>query len=317
MSIHTDIIIFIIGIFVIIKSADFFTSGAEIIAAFFKIPRIIIGVTIVSLATTMPEFTVSAISSHIGQGAIAVGNATGSCMANIGLILATAAIIRTVRFNARIVKQELIFLMGIVVLLFLLMLDGNLGLIDGTILCALLVAFFAFIIIREKRARVFRESDESKSQANIKKGIIIFLIGALGVVLSAKFAIIPAGTSIARYFKIPEIVIGISMISIGTSLPELVTAIIASMKKMEDLAAGNVIGANILNILWVLGASSLINPLAIDNKTKMVTMPLIFLFSLAIFLFTRKKLALTRLQGIGLLVCYIGYIVYIVKFAYS
>ncbi|MCP4651343.1 MAG: calcium/sodium antiporter [PVC group bacterium] len=317
MSIYADFIIFIIGIFVIIKSADFFTSGAEIIASFFKIPRIIIGLTIVSIATTMPEFTVSALSAYMGKGDIAVGNATGSCLANIGLILAVAAIIRNVKFNPMIVKQELIFLMGICAFLFFLAWDGKLDFKDGILLCAMLGAFFSYITTRELRARKNRKEEKSGPEPDIKKGSIKFLIGAAGVILSAKYAIIPSGINIAHYFKIPEIVIGITMIAVGTSLPELATAIIASVKKMEDLAAGNVIGANILNILWVLGVSSAIRPLDIDIKTKMLTIPVMFVFAACVFLFARTKLVLTRKEGITLLLLYAGYIIYIVKFAYN
>ncbi|MFH2137483.1 MAG: calcium/sodium antiporter [Candidatus Omnitrophota bacterium] len=316
MSIYNDFIIFIIGIFVIIKSADLFTGGAQVIASFFKIPRVIVGLTIVSIATTMPEFTVSALSSYMGAGDIAVGNATGSCLANIGLILATAAIIGKVKFQQRTVNQELIFLIGISLFALLLMWDGELAFSDGISLCCVLGTFFGYVIYRELQARKTNKDNSDVSHLPIKKGCIKFAIGAAGVVLSAKFAIIPSGISIAHYFKIPEIVIGISMIAIGTSLPELVTAIIASIKKMDDLAAGNVIGANILNILWVLGASSVIRPLPIDEKTKIITMPLVAIFALIIFLFTRKSLVLKRAQGIIFVLIYIAYLVYIVKFAY-
>ena len=143
-----------------------------------------------------------------------------------------------------------------------------------------------------------------------------FLLGSAGVVASAKYAIIPSGVAIANYLKVPEIVVAVTLIAIGTSLPELVTAVVASVKKLGGLAVGNVIGANILNMLWVLGFSSMISPLKIDVQTKFVTMPLVIGFALLIFLFTRKSLVLNKTNGFILMFLYFGYMVYIVRFAY-
>lgn len=316
MGIYKDFIIFMIGFFVIIVSADFFTSGAEGIARAFRIPRIIIGLTIVSLATTAPEFTISTLSSYIRAGGMAIGNAIGSCIANIGLILAIAAIIRTVCLNPRVIKQELLFLIVAVIILYLLILDGNLAFRDGLFLCFLLITFFTYIIFREFKTRRIDEK-EVLLDYDLKKDGLKFFVGATGVVLSAKFAIIPSGINIAHFLKVPEIVIGLSMVALGTSLPELVTAVVASVKKMGELALGNVIGANILNILWVLGASSLINPLDIDIQTKRVTMPIVLFITLLMFFFSKTKFKITRKEGLVLFVLYAGYIFYIFKFAYS
>lgn len=316
MNIYKDIIIFLIGLVVIYKAADFFTDGAAGIAKAFGIPRIVIGLTIVSIATTFPEFTVSAIASYMKSGGMAVGNALGSCIANIGLILALAAIIRPIKLKPRVFKQELPFLIFAASVLYFLMLDNRLSRPDGIFLFFLLLAFFGFIILRGLKEK--SENKEKNIQNyNIKKDSFKFLIGALGVVLSAKYAILPSGINIARFLGVQEIVIGLSMVAVGTSLPELFTAIVASAKKMEDIAVGNVIGANILNILWVLGFASLVNPLNIDLQTKNVTMPVVFLIVLFMFLFSRTKLILTRNEGLGLLIIYVAYIFYIFKFAYS
>ncbi|MGD9015159.1 MAG: calcium/sodium antiporter, partial [Candidatus Omnitrophota bacterium] len=191
-----------IGFFVIIVSADFFTSGAEGIARAFRIPRIIIGLTIVSLATTAPEFTISTLSSYIRAGGMAIGNAIGSCIANIGLILAIAAIIRTVCLNPRVIKQELLFLIVAVIILYLLILDGNLAFRDGLFLCFLLITFFTYIIFREFKTRRIDEK-EVLLDYDLKKDGLKFFVGATGVVLSAKFAIIPSGINIAHFLKVP------------------------------------------------------------------------------------------------------------------
>ncbi|MFH1093691.1 MAG: calcium/sodium antiporter [Candidatus Omnitrophota bacterium] len=316
MGIYKDFTILVVGIFVIVKSADLFTNASEAIAVFFRIPRVIIGLTIVSIATTMPEFAVSVLSAKMGADGIALGNATGSCLANIGLILAAAAIIRAIHCDPRLIKQEMVFLIGFSALVFLLMLDGVLGFSDGMLLCAQMGAFFGYIIFRELKTKSRKDPTQAKTKS-INKDIVKFIIGSAGVVAAAKYAIIPSGVAIANHFKVPGIVIGVSMIAIGTSLPELVTAVVASLKNMGELAVGNVIGANVLNLLWVLGVSSVISPLNIDSQTKFVTMPFVIGFALLIFLFTRRKLVLQKAHGFMLLGLYSGYLFYIIKFAYK
>lgn len=315
MILYKDLLIFIAGIILIIKSADFFTDGAEGIAKAFRIPRVVIGVTVVSLTTTFPEFTVSTISAYIGSAGMAIGNALGSCLANIGLILGIAALIRPVRFDPKILKYELPFLLFVTLVLYLFMVDNKLNLLEGVFLGILLIAFFVHIVSRELKER--RESKEKKLDHSIKNGSLKFLIGAIGVVLSAKYAIVPSGINIARLLGIPDVVIGLTMVAVGTSLPELFTAIVASVKNMGELAAGNVIGANILNILWVLGFSASIRPLEVDIETRIITMPTVLIITLLMFLFSRTRLRLTRNKALILFIIYIGYIFYIFSFAYS
>lgn len=311
----TDTLIFITGILVIVKSADLFTDGAEGIARAFKIPRAVIGITIVSLATTTPEFTVSVISSYMGVGGMALGNALGSCLANIGLILAIAIIIRPIKLEPRMLKQDIPFLIFVGFILYALMVDYRLGIVDGIFLCVLLIAFFIAVVLREIKERT-KAAKEKIVNYSIGKDSVKFLIGAVGVGLAAKYAIVPSGVNIANFLGVPEVVIGLTMVAIGTSLPELVTAISASFKNMGELAIGNVIGANILNILWVLGFSASIRTLDIDIETKKITMPLVILITVLMFLFSRTKMQLSRKEGIVLLTVYLMYIFYILKFAY-
>jgi len=313
---YTDIFIFIIGLILIIKSADIFTAGAEGVARAFKIPRIIIGVTIVSLATTAPEFTVSSISSYMNLGGIAVGNALGSCLANIALILAVAVIIRPIKLSPEVLRRELPFLIFVILTLYLLAVDNRLARVEGMFLCLLLVAFFAFIVLKEIKKRK-KVKEKEPIEYNIWKDSLKFLIGTAGVILSAKYAIVPSGVKIAHLLGVPDVVIGLTMIAVGTSLPELFTAIVASVKNMGELAIGNVIGANILNILWVLGGASWIRALDVDMETKMMTIPVVFFITILMFLFSRTKFTITRKEGLVLFIIYSGYIFYIFKFAYS
>lgn len=316
MGIYRDFIVLIVGILVIIKSADFFTSGAQGIARIFRIPRMIIGLTIVSIATTAPEFTVSTISSYMNSGGIAVGNALGSCIANIGLILGIAAILHPIDFEKRTIRQDIPLLLSALVIFTLLILNNELTRLDGAFLVLLFVIFISFVVMRQLRGKKADKQKEDQGEHKTGAYVLKFAIGAAGVVLSSKYAIIPSSVNIAHFFGVPEVVIGLSMVALGTSLPELMTAIVASVKKMGDLAAGNVIGANILNILWVLGASSMIRPLGIDPQTKLITIPVIFGITLLMFLFSATKLRLSRREGVALLAVYVGYIFYIFNFAY-
>ncbi len=318
MEVLKEFLIFAVGFAVIIKSADLFTSAAESIALFFGIPRVIIGLTIVSLATTMPEFTVSTLASAMGRGSIAVGNAVGSCIVNIGLVLSVAALITSVKFEPRIIKREAVFLVAVSLLVFFFMRDGAVSFGEGVLLCVLLGLYFFYLIKRELafRSGTQEKKEEGTRDLPVGRSIIKFLIGAAGVVLSAKFAIIPSGVAIAEFFRIPQIVIAISLIALGTSLPELVTAIVASAKKMGELAAGNVLGANILNLLWVLGVSAMIKPLPIDGQTRLVTVPVMIGMSCLVFIFGRINYKLSRLGGLVLLAGYVCYMIYLFKFAY-
>ncbi|NOX98006.1 MAG: calcium/sodium antiporter [Nitrospirae bacterium] len=328
-----DFIIFFISLAVIIKSADLFTSGTAGLAEALRIPRMIIGLTIVSLATSAPEFTVSTFSAYMSRlpaegsaGGMAVGNALGSCIANIGLVLGLAAMVRTIHFQPKLIKIELKFLIGIIVFLFLLMLDfrrgpggllkgGTLGFGDGILLNILLIGSFFYIVKRELKIRSKLLQDGSPP-LSMKKDLLKFSIGAIGVIASAKYGIIPSGLNIAHFLKVPEVVIGLSMVAVGTSLPELFTALVAASKNMGDIAAGTVIGSNIANILWVLGASSLINPLPIDSQTLTVTMPVMLFLTVIMLIFAKRGFRLVRREGALLFLVYLGYLFYLFKFAY-
>ncbi len=320
-----DFIIFLIAIAVIVKSADLFTSGASGLAQALRVPRMIIGLTLVSLATSAPEFAVSTIAVSMSEGELAVGNVLGSCIANIGLVLGLVAMIRVIHFQPQLIKLELKFLVGTVILLFLLMLDfhrgldileeGTLSFGDGLLLSLLLIGSFFYIVRGELRIRK-KVVNDSDPPPGIKKDLLKFLIGAVGVIVSAKYGIIPSGLNIARFLEVPEIVIGLSMVAVGTSLPELFTALVAAFKKMGGLAAGTIIGSNIINILWVLGTASLVSPLAIDSQTLQVTMPVMLSFTLIMFLFASSGFRLVRWEGAFLFLAYSAYLVYLFKFAY-
>lgn len=317
MPVYFDFIIFFAASVIIFKSADLFTTGASGIARALRIPRFIIGLTIVSMATTLPEFTVSVFSSYMGSSGMAMGNAVGSCIANIGLVLGGAAVLGGfIHFQGTLVKQELRFLIASSLLLFVLAADSVLSRTDGAILSIVFVAALTYLIRRELKARRNRAHEAAVSDAALLKNTGKFLLGALGVVLAARYGIIPYGINIARFFKVPEVVIGLTLVAVATSLPELFTALVAAWKKMGDIAAGNVIGANIINVLWTLGVSGLVRPLEIDPQTVNATVPVMLILTLAIFFFCRSKSALTRREGIFLLVFYAGYLVYLLRFAY-
>ena len=329
-----DFVIFAMATAAIIKSADWFTSGASGLAKSLRIPQLVIALTIVSLATSVPEFAVSTISAYISRlpskesaGGLAVGTVIGSNIGNIGLLLGlVAAMMGSIHFQPRVIKLELRFLIGITILLFPLMLNfrsgqegilrgGSLGFWDGFLLSVLLIGSFVYIVGRELRIKRKTINSQDLPLA-IRKDALKFFIGAVGVIASAKYGIVPSGVSIARFLGVPEIVIGLSIVAVGTSLPELSTVLVAMSRKMGDMAVGTVIGSNIVNILWVLGTSSLINPLAIDSQTLRVSMPVMLSITVVMLIFARSGFRLVRWEGAFLFLIYLAYLVYLFKFAY-
>jgi cation:H+ antiporter len=246
-----------------------------------------------------------------------VGNALGSCIANICLILGLAAVIRKVPLRGSILKRELPFLIFVIPVVFVLGLNGVISKAQGAFLFMLEIAFVVYIVKREGEIRKKDVVEEKQIYRVLKKDYLKFIFGIAGVVVAARFAIIPGAVGIANRFGVPETVIALSVVAIGTSLPELVTAITASLKNMGDLAAGNVIGANLMNLLCVVGLSALLNPLKIDGQIIAVTLPLVFLISALLFVFSKTGESLSRREGSIFLGIYILYTFYMFMFAYA
>lgn len=338
-SIWVAIPALLIGFVFLVKGADWFVDGAAGIAEKLHVPTLIIGLTIVSFGTSAPELATSVISSAQGSGDIAIGNVLGSNITNILLILGLAAVICPLTVQKSALKFDLPVLLATSVLVLLLGgFDGYLGALDGWIMFLLSLAYMGFLIwyaVRESKKKtefkgidtshpiaVFEESDETQPKTGFSAWyekmkehfwflLVITVVGLALVVVGALFGVIPAAKVIAGKFGIPENVIGLTVVAIGTSLPELVTCVVAAKKGETDIAVGDIVGSNIFNILRTLGFSAAIIPLAFNSS--FIIDGLIALGAaalLAVFGYMKDH-KVKRWGGIVMLACFVGYYVYL------
>ena len=315
----TTYIFFILGFFILIKGADILINGSVSVAKKFKISSIVIGLTIVAFGTSMPELIVNIFASAQGKTEIAIGNILGSNIINILFILGISAVIYPITANKNTVLKEIPFsLLAIVVLGIIandIIIDGqifsSITRIDGLILISFLIIFLYYIFGITKSVEDIVEKDEIKV-FSYSKGVFYIILGIVGLIVGGKW-IVDGAVEIAKFFNISESLIGLTIIAIGTSLPELATSAVAAYKKQSDIAIGNIVGSNIFNIFFVLGVSAIIRPLPFnDNLNKDIAMTIFASVILLLMMFIGKKRIIKRWQGIFMIIVYIGYIVFLV-----
>ncbi|MGL4108282.1 calcium/sodium antiporter [Clostridium sp. LP20] len=313
-----EYIILIVGFVLLIKGADIFVDGAAAIARKIGIPAVIVGLTIVSLGTSAPELAVSLISSIEGNNGITIGNVLGSNIFNSLVVLGGTTVVMPLIFKKSTIKRDFIINTGVAVLVFLLtfglMTSDNNGLsrVDGIILLALCVAYVVILVSASKKESIKDEYQEE--EGSILKKTILIIVGVLGIVIGGKL-VVDSATSIAYSLGMSEKLVGLTIVAIGTSLPELVTSIVAALKGEKEIALGNVLGSNIFNILLILGASATIMPIPVGRP-----LAVDFLFFIGITLFIglliffnkKEEKKLTRGEGILLILLYIAYVAYII-----
>ncbi len=306
-----SILFIIIGFIGLIKGADFLVEGASNIAKKFNIPEIIIALTIVSIGTSMPELFVSLTSGIDGLSDVSIGNVVGSNIANLLLILGISAIIRPIA-----VKKETKFIEIPVCLITTLIfwtfcnLGGNITRLDGIVFVALFLLFIVYtIIIAIKHNQVYsKEKREPIDKISLFKDIIDIGLGIIVLKIGAELTVDNA-INISRILNISEKVISVTVLAVGTSLPELFTSVSAAIKGKSDIAIGNIVGSNIFNILLILGVTSIINPLTYNMSfNKDLTLLIISTVLLMIFPFISKKDEMTRGNGVIYLILYFVYI---------
>lgn len=303
-----SIILLILGFFLLTKGADYFVEGASALALKFKIPSIIIGLTIVAMGTSAPEAAISINSALKGIEGIAIGNIIGSNIANIFLILGISSLIYNLTLQKNTIKFEMPFVFFITLLL------GFYGFFFGEIsrLAALsfIVLFVLFLIYLLKIAKNIEELDEDAKNLGIFK-IILFIFGGLLALFYGSEFTINSAVDIAHALNISDRIIGLTIVAFGTSLPELVVCINAALKKESDLCIGNIIGSNIFNILFVLGLAGIIHP--ITYKANFLSDNILALIAvLMLFIYTFKSKQLNKWQGLSFVLIYLGYVVYLV-----
>lgn len=302
------IFILAVGLVLMSKGADFFVDGASSLAKKFKIPSIIIGLTIVAMGTSAPEASVSITSAIKGVSGVAIGNAIGSNIANILLILGITSAICALKLQRNTVKFELPFVTIITVLLCGMgYYFQSISRVCAAILLTLFILFLGYLFKMSKDAN--NEESEIKDLGIFK--IILFIVGGLIALVYGSDLTVNSAIDIAKSLNISDRIIGLTIIAIGTSLPELVTCIIAALKKQSDIAIGNIVGSNIFNILFVIGLTGVIKPMTFSPEF-LFDGAIAIISSILLFMCTVRDRALTRWEGISFIAMYIGYLTYII-----
>lgn len=314
MLFHFVVVIISLGL--LLWAANHLVIGASGIAKSFNIPPLFIGLSIVAIGTTAPEIMVSVVAALHQKTDMAVGNAIGSNIANIGLVLGITALIQPLHTQSALLKREYPLLFIIMLLLYLLLFDGYLNLIDGVILLGgalILLIYIAWLSQKKQITDPYaKELEEMLStQRSTLNNIIRIIMGIVILPLSANW-LVNAAAAIASWFGISDLVIGLSLLAVGTSLPELATSVVAALKKEDDIAIGNILGSNMFNILLVLSFPGLIYPDKISDSFLWRDMPMMIFLTLMLLLFNYKKnKRITRWDGALLVFIYMTYLSYL------
>lgn len=297
----------IVGFVFLIKGSDFFVDGASSIASLLKIPTIIVGLTIVAFGTSAPEAAVSITSSLTGSNALAVSNVIGSNIFNILMVIGIAALLSNLTMEKSVLKKDLPFLVGITVLWAIFIVIGwDITNIEGIILLIIMVAYIIFLVYDTKKSGGATEVEKPKF--SLPKSIIAILVGLAGIVLGGDL-VVDSASAIAIALGMSETLVGLTIVAIGTSLPELVTSITAIRKGENQLVIGNVIGSNIFNILFVLGASSAISAIPLDSSMLIDVLFMLFVTILC-YIFGKTQEKYDKKEGIILVLLFIGYMAF-------
>ena len=310
-------VLLIIGFLLLIKGADLFVSGASSIAKTFKIPTLIIGLTIVAFGTSAPEAAVSITGAFKGANDITVGNVVGSNIFNLLVVVGVAAMISPLKVKRSIISKEFPFTLLAAFALIILGLDTQyhgykeniLTRADGIMLLLLLGIFMYYLI---ELALTSREeaTDEEYEEMPLPKSILLSIIGVVGIIIGGQF-VVDAATDIALSWGMSESLIGLTIVAVGTSLPELVTSIVAALKGESDIALGNVVGSNIFNIFFVLGLSSTIHEITINGDV-FFDMFIMLAATFITYGFAISKRSINKLEGGFLVFLYVCYMIFVI-----
>lgn len=313
MEVVIQLALLALGFVLLVKGADWFVEGASKVAEKFGIPQLVIGLTIVAIGTSLPEAAVSVSAALKGSAEITIGNIVGSNIMNVLLILGITAVIKPIAVQKSTVRYELPFVIAVSALLMGLgYIDHVVGHTDGIILWGLLICYLVYLLMMAKKGEnAQEETPEGNKPMPVWKMIVLIIVGAVMIVIGSDVAV-DAATALARIFGMSERLIGLTIVAFGTSLPELVTSATAALKGKADIAVGNIVGSNIFNILFVVGTSAVITPVAyaanffVDSIVCIATVVLLWVLVV-------KNKRLGRMGGVCMLACYAAYFVYLMQ----
>lgn len=308
MNFLIQLVLLVLGFVFLVKGADVFVEGAAGIADKFGIPQLVIGLTIVAMGTSAPEAAVSITAAFKGSADITIGNILGSNILNILVILGLTAVIIAVPVQMSTLKYEMPFVIALSVLIVVLGLDGNITFVDAVVLAVLFVCFIAYTIRMALKDKNVEEEETKKRSIWL---LILMTVGGLIVVVLGSNMTVDAATRIAQMFGMSERFIGLTIVALGTSLPELVTSVTAARKGSADIAIGNIVGSNIFNIAFVVGLTGLITPVPFQSRF-IVDGAVAIAAAVLLLVAVLPKKKLTRPAGGIMLLGYVGYFIYLI-----
>lgn len=300
-------LLLLLGFVLLIKGADFFVDGSSSVARLLGVPSVIIGLTIVAMGTSAPEAAVSITAGLAGSNAIAVSNVIGSNMFNLLMVAGFCAAIRPFALDDQLLKRDFPVNLAANLLLVVYLLNHRLDRWEGLATLALFIAYLSYLVVGAMKNR--QREDEVKALSPVLS--VLYILGGLAAIVYGGDLVVDNAVLIAQHWGLSETFIGLTIIAMGTSLPELVTSIVAARKGESGLALGNVVGSNIFNLMLILGLSSSISPISVEQSA-LVNVLLLLGITLTIFLICKAKREMSRLMGFGCIASYLAYTVYLV-----
>ena len=311
------VIALVLGLVALVWSADRFVDGAVGTACYFGVPSLFVGMLVIGFGTSAPEMMVSGLSAFQGNPGIALGNAFGSNIANLALILGATALISPIPFPKSILKKELPILVGATLFTLALVWNGKVSRLDGLVLLLVFGTWIGSTIYKGLQQKSVEDSigaERKGKKESIKSNLVWLLLGFV-ILLGSSRAMVWGAVEVARFFQVSDMVIGLTVVAIGTSLPELASSIVAAKKGEHNLALGNVIGSNLFNTLTVVGIASCIHPFSVNPSSVMRDgiFMLVLTLGLFSFCFSRQGNAeIKRWGGVLLLILYLAYLTFLV-----
>lgn len=303
MEIIVQIILLALGFAMLVKGADWFVEGSSGIATKFKIPQLVIGLTIVAMGTSAPEAAVSITAALKGNADITVGNIVGSNILNILIILGISAAITSLAVAKSTIRIEIPFMIAVTLLLLGIGYNETIGLAEGVLLLLVFIIYLAYLFVMAKKDK--EQTEDEIKEISVAKAVIWTVVGLALIILGSNFTV-NAATKIAQVLGLSERFIGLTIVALGTSLPELFTSVAAARKGNADIAIGNIVGSNIFNILFVIGVSAVIVPVPFAHGFRFDTL-IAVLAAVLLLLCALKDRKLKRWSGVLMLLCYAVY----------
>ena len=311
MSVGISVIFLLIGAVMLYFGAEGLVRGSASVALRYKIAPLVVGLTIVAFGTSSPELVVSVSAALSGSAEIALGNVIGSNVCNIALILGVAALIRPISVEKKFIKSDMLLMIGVSILLIILMLDGEIGRFDGGILASGIIIYnVATLYMARKEEDTSEFTDDLPEPSGSKwKDVAMIVLGLVGLVVGAN-VFLEGAVSIAKFLGASDLIIGLTVIALGTSLPELATSVVAAIKNEGDISMGNAVGSNIYNVLCILGFAALVHPISAQGVA-WVDLGVMLLVAVMIVPLAWTNFTVSRFEGGVLLLVYLGYVYYL------